>query len=136
MIGGGNAARREMLAQFIRYGLTGGFVTGVYALVYAAMVQALHVAPLIANVAGYAVAVVLGYVLHSRWSFRGHGRRDNVARTGGKFVAVSLLSFGLNSLWVWLITGLLHLPPLLPLIPIATVTPVIVFWLNRVWVFD
>jgi putative flippase GtrA len=130
------AHRREVLGQLVRYALTGGFVTGAYAIVYGVLVELLHVAPMIANGAGYAVAVVLGYVMHSRWSFRGHGRRDNLARTSLRFVMVSLISFGLNSLWVWIIVHGLHLPPLLPLIPIATVTPLIIFWLNRVWVFD
>ncbi len=122
-----------MLGQLVRYGLTGGFVTAVYALVYAGLVRGLGVAPMIANVAGYGVAVILGYVLHSRWSFRGHGAR--APATTARFVAVSLFSLALNSLWVWIIVHGLHLSPLLPLIPIATATPLIVFWLNRVWVF-
>ena len=54
-------------------------------------------------------AVLVGYVVHSRWSFRGHGRRDNLARTGGRFFAVSLVSFALNQLWVWLLVS--HFAP-------------------------
>ena len=130
-----DARRREVLGQLLRYGLTGGLVTLVYALVYAGLVRGAHVAPLVANIAGYLVAVVLGYLLHSRWSFRGHGQRDNAARTTIRFVLVSLLSLALNSLWVWIIVHGLHLSTLLPLVPISTVTPLVVFWLNRVWVF-
>jgi hypothetical protein len=56
--------------------------------------------------------VLVGYVVHSRWSFRGHGRRDNLARTGGRFVIVSLVSFGLNQFWVWLLVQRLELAAL------------------------
>lgn len=122
-----------MLGQLVRYGLTGGFVTAVYAAVYAGLVRGMHVAPMIANLAGYGVAVGVGYVLHSKWSFKGHGTR--APATTVKFVIASLFSFALNSAWVWIIVHGLHLSTLLPLVPIATVTPVIVFWLNRVWVF-
>lgn len=122
-----------MLGQLVRYGLTGGFVTAVYAVVYAGLVRGAGVAPMIANLFGYAVAVVLGYVLHSRWSFRGHGTR--APGTSAKFVVVSLFSLALNSAWVWIIVHGLGLHELLPLVPIAVATPLIVFWLNRVWVF-
>ena len=44
--------------------------------------------PNLAWTIGFLAAVLVGYVVHSRWSFRGHGRRDNLARTGGRFFAV------------------------------------------------
>jgi len=127
--------RREVLGQLARYALTGGFVTLCYAAVYAALVRGVGVPPMAANIAGYAVAVALGYVLHSAWSFRGHGRRDKPLATTAKFVAVSLFSLALNSAWVWIIVHALHLSNLLPLVPISIVTPLAVFWLNRAWVF-
>ena len=77
----------------------------------------------------------VGYVVHSRWSFRGHGRRDNLARTGGRFVAVSLVSFALNQLWVWLLVVHFALPLWAPYPLVLGVTPLIVFALNRRWVF-
>jgi putative flippase GtrA len=80
-------------------------------------------------------AVVVGYVVHSRWSFRGHGRRDNLARTGSRFVVVSLISFGLNSFWVWLLVQQLNLPLWAPYPLVLGFTPLVIFALNRRWVF-
>jgi hypothetical protein len=48
---------------------------------------------------------------------------------------VSLISLGLNSLWVALITGPLGLGPAWPILPMLFVTPAVTFLLNRHWVF-
>ena len=68
----------ELVGQLVRYGLTGGFVTALGAGVYWVTATFMGVAPLLANVFAYAIAVAVGYVLHSKWSFRGHGSRDNL----------------------------------------------------------
>ena len=58
--------------------------------------------PLVANLLGYLVAMVTGYVLHSRLSFRGHGTpRQCRADAPRRFFIVILVSLGLNSLFVW-----------------------------------
>lgn len=128
------ARRSEVLGQLIRFGLVGGFVTALGAGAY--LVAALSgVAPLLANVLAYAVAMATGYVLHSKVSFRGHGSRDNPAQRTLRFVTVSLISFGLNSLFVWTMTEPLALPVWTPVIPMLFVTPLVTFTLNRRWVF-
>lgn len=127
----------QLLGQLIRFGLVGGFVTGLYALVYSPLAGYGIVSPQLANLAGYLVAMVTGYVLHSRWSFRGHGRRDNTARTTSRFFIVSLVSLALNALFVFILTDSMALdgPWWWPLIPILFVTPLVTFSLNRQWVF-
>lgn len=127
----------QLLGQLIRFGMVGGFVTGLYALVYSPLAKYEVVSPQLANLAGYLVAMVTGYVLHSRWSFRGHGTRDNTARTTSRFFIVSLVSLGLNALFVFILTDSKALdgPWWWPLIPILFVTPLVTFSLNRQWVF-
>lgn len=127
--------RVEILVQLIRYVFTGGFVTLIHLSVYWTAAQPLRVAPLLANIVAQSVSTTLGYYVHSRWTFRGHGRRDNLARTGGRFIAVTAIGFGLNSLWVWLFTGFLHGAVWWPMPAMAIATPLLVFWLNRLWVF-
>lgn len=126
-----------IFGQLIRFGLVGGFVTGLYALVYSPLAKFEIASPQIANLAGYLVAMVTGYVLHSRWSFRDHGTRDNAARTTGRFFIVSLVSLGLNALFVFILTdsAMLDGPWWWPLVPILFVTPLVTFTLNRQWVF-
>jgi len=125
----------EMLAQLIRYVFLGGFVTVVHLCIYWTAAKPLHIAPLFANIIAQTVSTTLGYNIHSRVTFRGHGTRDNVARTGGRFLAVTAFGFFLNSFWVWLFTGLLHGPVWWPMPFMGFATPLAVFWLNRLWVF-
>ena len=125
----------SLLGQLIRFGMVGGFVTALGVAAYWVPATFFGVAPLLANLLGYAVAVVFGYVLHSRVSFRGHGSRDNVARRTGRFFIVSLVSLALNSLFVGVLTGPLNGPTWWPVIPMLFVTPLVTFYLNRQWVF-
>ena len=129
------AERIELFAQLLRYAVTGGLASVVNIGVYWVL-AARGLDPNAAWTIGFAAAVIVGYVVHSRWSFRGHGRRDNLARTGGRFVAVSLVSFAANQLWVWLLVRHFGLPLWAPYPPVLLVTPFLVFWLNRRWVFD
>jgi len=133
----GTSAVMNLFGQLIRFGLVGGFVTGLYVLVYSPLAGTGTTSPQVANLAGYFVAMVTGYVLHSRWSFRGHGARDNMARTTSRFFIVSLISLALNAFFVFVLTDSMMLDGewWWPLIPILFVTPLVTFTLNRQWVF-
>ena len=92
-------------------------------------------APLLANVVSYAVAMILGYFLHGRFSFRDHGARDRPATRGSKFFLASMISFSLNSFFVWMLTGPLHGPAWWPIPAMIFVTPAICFVIYRKWVY-
>jgi putative flippase GtrA len=132
---GKEAKADGMRWQLLRYVLIGGFVTALQAAVYWTLAQWASVHPQIANFLGYLVAVASGYVLHGRFTFRGHGRRDQPVSRAIRFVAVSLLSLGLNAFWVWLCVQALHWPLWTPIPLMGVVTPALVFVLNRQWVF-
>lgn len=130
-----NGAVSVLIGQLWRYGISGGLVTALGVGIYWVAAVPMQVAPLAANLLGYLVAVATGYFMHSRWSFRGHGRRDNPVRTTGRFFLVSLVSFGLNSVWVWVLTDWFGAAPSWPVVPMLLVTPLVTFELNRRWVF-
>jgi putative flippase GtrA len=89
-----------------------------------------------ANVTGYLAAVMIGYVTHSAFTFRGQGGGDaGHAARGVKFVAVSLLSYALNALWVFLCVTHMKWPEWSPIPAMIFVTPAVMFGLNRQWVF-
>ena len=130
-----DSALPPVLVQVIRFGMVGGFVTLVGGAVYYFPATFMGVPPLLSNLAAYVVAMGLGYVLHSKVSFKGHGSRDNTAVRTGRFFIVSLVSLGLNSLFVWVLTGALDGPTWWPVVPMLFVTPLVTFNLNRRWVF-
>jgi putative flippase GtrA len=128
------AERRIMLAQLLRFAVTGAFVTALGVGVYALVALALRWEPQLGNFLAYVVAVATGYVMHSRWSFRDHGGQ-RTRTTQLRFVVVSLISYALNSFWVWLLFSHLDLGRAAPIVPMLFVTPVVTFVLNRQWVF-
>ena len=125
--------RRAILSQLVRFLISGALVTLLGVAVYAIVALVLGWHPQLGNLLAYLVAMATGYVMHSRWSFRDHGERTK--STAVKFVIVSLISLGLNSFWVALITGPLGLGPAWPILPMLFVTPAVTFTLNRYWVF-
>jgi putative flippase GtrA len=126
--------RRTVLAQLIRFVISGATVTALGVGVYAIVALGLRWHPQLGNVLAYLVAMASGYVMHSRWSFRDHGGERTHA-TKVRFAIVSIISYALNSFWVWLIYTHLDLGRAAPIVPMLFVTPAVTFLLNRQWVF-
>lgn len=127
--------KQALFWQIVRYGVTGLFVTACQAVIYWTLAAPVGLHPQIANGIGYLAAVAVGYVTHSSFTFRGHGNRDNQAARGVRFVAVSLISYALNALWVWLCVTHMRWPEWSPIPAMLFVTPAVMFGLNRQWVF-
>ena len=125
--------QHETVGQLIRFAIVGFSLAGVYSVIY--WVLATYVMPpMAAVVIAFLVSVSIGFVAHSRWSFRGHGaREDHRLRT--KFLLVQTSGFVLNELFTWVLTGPMHGPTWWPLIPAIFVTPLATFALNRQLVF-
>jgi putative flippase GtrA len=126
-------ADREFLGQVLRYGVTGVGMAALYAAIYAAGAIAMAIPPQLANAAAFIAALISGYLLHSQWTFRGHGHRSSWS--GGRFLIVNFAGYLLNCLWVWLIVDALGGPVAISLVPMVTLTPVFTFLLNRRWTF-
>ena len=124
-----------LLAQMIRFGLTGGLLTLLVAGGYWIVADVLGVEPMLSMTLNYLVFTALGYVLHSRFSFRGHGARDNLRARTIRFFTVNTTGFLANQFFVWLLVKQLGGPTWWPVVPILFVTPLLTFALNRRWVF-
>lgn len=127
-----------LLGQLIRFGIAGGISTLIYSAVYAPLTlfvfekaHAVYAVPF-----AFAVAVTCGYFLHSRWSFKDHGTREPGGTQQLKFVAVQGSGMALNAAITWVGTAILHLHPLIPLLPAVAVATVFTFILNRWLVFS
>jgi putative flippase GtrA len=127
--------RSELFRQIVRFGVTGGFLTLVVAAAYWAVAEFLHVDPNLSLLLVFVVVSGLGYILHSRWSFRGHGSRDQAHIRTIRFFVTNTLGFVSNQFFVWLLVKQMGGPTWWPVIPIVLVTPILTFTLNRRWVF-
>jgi putative flippase GtrA len=124
----------ETFGQLVRFAIVGFSLAALYSVIYWYLATYV-MAPTLAVVIAFAVAVSLGFVLHSRWSFRGHGKRED-HQMKVKFFLVQGSGFLLNEAFTWVLTGpLFHGPTWWPLIPAIFVTPLATFALNRQLVF-
>ena len=124
----------KTFGQLVRFAIVGFSLAVVYSAIY--WVLATYVmTPVLAVVVAFLVAVSIGFVLHSRWSFRGHGARED-HRLKVKFLAVQFSGFLLNEAFTWVLTGPMQGPTWWPLVPAIFVTPFATFALNRQWVFS
>jgi putative flippase GtrA len=124
---------RAVLGQIARFGVVGLSLAVVYSAIYWYLATYV-MAPVLAVIIAFAVAVTAGFVLHSRWSFRGHGGRED-QRMKIKFLLVQGSGFVLNEFFTWVLTGPMRGPTWWPLVPAILVTPFATFLLNRRWVF-
>jgi putative flippase GtrA len=124
----------ETFGQLVRFAIVGFSLAAVYSAIYWYLATYV-MPPVLAVVIAFLVSVSLGFVLHSRWSFRGHGREED-HRLKVKFLLVQLSGFLMNEVFTWVLTGpLVHGPTWWPLIPAVFVTPLATFALNRQLVF-
>jgi putative flippase GtrA len=125
--------QHETVGQLVRFAIVGFSLAGVYSVIY--WVLATYVMPpMAAVVIAFLVSVSIGFVAHSRWSFRGHGAQED-HRLKTKFLLVQTSGFVLNELFTWVLTGPMQGPTWWPLIPAIFVTPLATFALNRQLVF-
>jgi putative flippase GtrA len=127
---------KDLIGQAFRFGLTGGLLTLLVAGGYWIGADLLGVEPMLSMTLNYVVFSALGYVLHSRFSFRGHGGRDQSALRTVRFFTVNTLGFLANQFFIWLLVKQLGGPVWWSVIPITFATPLLTFALNRKWVFS
>lgn len=124
----------ETIGQLLRFAIVGLSLALLYSAIYWYLATFV-MPPVLAVVIAFLVAVSIGFVAHSRWSFRGHGARED-HRLKIKFLLVQGSGFLLNEAFTWVLTGpLVHGPTWWPLVPAILVTPMATFALNRQLVF-
>jgi len=124
---------QETIGQLVRFAIVGFSLAAVYSAIYWYLATYV-MTPVLAVVVAFLVAVSIGFVLHSRWSFRGHGKSED-RRMKIKFLLVQGSGFLLNELFTWVLTGPMHGPSWWPLVTALLVTPLATYLLNRQWVF-
>ncbi len=127
--------RTKLIGQIIRFGMVGGLLTVLVAAAYWAVAEFLAIDPMMSMTLVYLVFTGLGYILHSRVSFKDHGTRDQIHVRTVRFFITNTAGFVSNQFFVWLLVKVMGGPTWWPVIPIIFATPLLTFTLNRRWVF-
>ncbi|UAJ12699.1 GtrA family protein [Glacieibacterium megasporae] len=126
-----------MYTQLTRYAVAGASASAVYSLVY--LLFANRLLPpgqaVIAVVPAFLVSLLISFQLHSRWSFAGHGSRDEKVSQPLRFFFVQSAGMLANFFITYLVTKILMQPNWVALVPSLTLTPILTFLLQRRWVF-
>lgn len=120
----------------LRFAFVGVGATAVHATAYLGWAR-LGVPPLVANLLAFAIAVTVSFAGHFHWTFldaRG-GRDRRYFKNFFRFAAVATLGLVLNTIGVYVVTVTLALPYEYAAIPMVTVVPLVLFFLNRYWAF-
>ena len=129
-------AQRATLAQLIRYGLAGGIITLLVAASYWGIAEFLHVDPMVSLTIVFLFFSAVSYFAHGAFTFKGHGERDRQHVRATRFLAVNVLGFALNQLFVWTLVKQMHGPTWWPTLPMIFVTPLVTFALHRKYVYS
>jgi len=127
----------QLLIQGMRFGIVGLLATGVHVLVFVGCIEILDIAPLWANFPAFLVALATGFIGHFTWTFRMHQRslQDDWSAALPKYLLVSFIGLGLNTLVVYIVVNFLGHPYSHALVLMVTVVPATIFVLQKYWTF-
>lgn len=127
--------QRALVMQAARYAIAGVAITLAFSASYWAVTELGGVDPNLSLAIVFIVFTAISYLTHGAFSFRDHGGRDRMPIRATRFLAVNLIGFALNQLFVWLLVKHLGGPTWWPIVPFVLVTPWVTFALHRKWVF-
>jgi putative flippase GtrA len=87
-----------MSPRFLRYLVTGATATAAHYLMLILIVAQGGI-PLLGSIVGSVVGLLTNYFLSSRWVF---ARTSDASSRFARFLAVSVLAFGLNAAFMWI----------------------------------
>ena len=123
---------RVELGYLIRYALAGG-LNAIVGLGSIFLLMHLGLAPLVANILGYAISIVVAFTTARFFFFRSKGKTQH---DGAKYIASFLLSFGANLAALQISLKVFQVPEMIAQV-IATMAYVItMFCLSRIFVFN
>jgi putative flippase GtrA len=120
--------------KLVKFASVGLIATFVHALFYLFLLNSFNLHDQLANLFGFLIAFAVSYVGQRGWAFSGNKvKNEHVAKI--KFALSSLVSLGLNALFVFLTVNFFHAPPPFATIGIVFITPLMTFFVLDFWVF-
>jgi putative flippase GtrA len=121
-----------VLGQILRFGAVGIAATLSHVLTAVLAESTLAIGPQMANLAGYAIAVVVSYTGHALVTFNAPVQS---ASRFLRFILISLIGLATSSLTVWFVSGVLGHSFPVAMFFVAVLVPVVTYLGMRFWVF-
>jgi len=124
---------KQVLTQFGRFALVGILATLTHLGTLTFLVEVLHCHVLPASTTGFALAVIVSYILNSHWTFKTfRSHRRHLPR----YVLVCIIGFMVNTAVILITVVLLHWWYVVGQLAALAIVPFSNFILNRYWVFN
>ncbi|MDB6060653.1 MAG: GtrA family protein [Verrucomicrobiaceae bacterium] len=120
-----------MITQLARFGAVGIAAMAVHWIIVALLVP-FGIAPLIANIIGFAIAFNVSYFGHRNWTFNSAAAHSN---TFTRFLTVAIASFLLNEAMYSLLLRFTALDYRVALFIVLGAVAALTFVLSRYWAF-
>ena len=118
--------------SIVTFGIIGVLATATHVAVFAALVEAGRVAPVLASVPAFLAALLLSYFANHHWTF---GARGAHATHMPRFTAVSILGLCLNTAITYGVVDVLGWWYGIALAAVILIVPAFTFLLNRRWTY-
>lgn len=125
--------KKALLSQVCRFGLVGVAAAVIHLSVVVLLVQSTDMAPLIANIFGFAIGFQMSYWGHRLWTFKATTSLHRVAFP--KLLLIQILNFAANETLFYLFL-LLNLPYAVALFIVLAILPLFTFVASKLWVFN
>jgi len=119
-------------ARLVRFGVSGAFTTIAYFVASIGLHYGFGISPSTSSALSYLMAVVLSYLLQSRFTFR---TKNDSSQQVARFAIVTLMGLAVSWGLVKGLTGFLHQPAWIATIGVCIVIPILNYVLFHVWVF-
>lgn len=123
-----------LFLQLTRFGLVGISAALVHFTVVVVLVELQWLLPLIANIVAFGLAFQVSYWGHRNWTFSGTQQKHAVALP--RFLLVSSLAFVANESLFYLLMAEFNLSYIPALVLVLSILPLLVFTVNKLWVFE
>lgn len=124
---------RATLWRLVRFLVTGGIASGVYAVVALIAVDMFAMSGFVASIVAYLIAIPVSFVGQKFWTFRAKGA---IARELPRFLLVQVLNLAAASLIMFGIVDTLGWDRLIGIGAVIAVTPILTYILLSYGVFN
>ena len=121
------------MAQFIKFAIVGVLNSAIQYLVFLFLYSLTGTPYLLASIIGYLAGMINSYILNRRWTFE--SRNQKLLTELSRFVAVNLVSLGVNLGLLYLLVSTGVMIPQWAQVVAITGSTLVNFVLNKVWTF-
>lgn len=124
----------ENIFQLCRFCFVGLAATAIHSLLFIFFVEIFDLPPIFSNFIAFFPSFIFSFIFHKSWTFRMIDREDCILMLV-RFFVVAIVGLLLNTFWVFIVTNVCNFQYYISLFFIIFLTPLLLYLLNKFYVF-